>query len=198
MLLSGRPFFIHRATTHKKPANMKIIFFILLITVSCKKNNSSNTSITYTIGQSFGGGKIFYIDGTGKHGLIVAINDQSISAEFWDNGSHVQTNATNTTDGLSNTTQIINVIGNTGSYAAKLCRDNQGGGFTDWFLPSIDQLSYLYSQRTVLGGGFSNNYWSSTESAPDYSYVQIFNFLTGAKATQSRVAKSWVRAVRAF
>lgn len=69
---------------------MKVIFFILLFTVSCKKNNDSNTSTTYTIGQSFGGGKIFYIDGTGKHGLIVAPNDQSLSAVFWDNGSIVE------------------------------------------------------------------------------------------------------------
>ena len=154
--------------------------------------------MTYTIGQSFGGGKIFYVDGTGKHGLIVAINDQSLSAEFWDNGSHIQTNATSTTDGLANTTQIINVIGNTGTYAAKLCKDYQGGGFNDWFLPAIDQLSNLYSQRNVLGGGFSDNYWSSTESTPIFNNVQIFNFLTGVKTTQSRVAKSWVRAIRAF
>ena len=61
---------------------MKFILFILLITVSCNKNNSSDTPVTYTIGQSYGGGKIFYIDGTGKHGLIVAINDQSLSAEY--------------------------------------------------------------------------------------------------------------------
>ncbi len=173
-----------------KHTNIIIIFFFLLFAVSCKKGGSSDNSTTYTIGQSFGGGKIFYIDGTGKHGLIVAVNDQSLSAEYWDNGNHVQTNATSATDGSANTTQIINVIGNTGSYAAKLCRDYQGGGSNDWFLPSIDQLSNLYSQRTVLGGGFSNNYWSSTESATDYTYIQIFNFLNGVKATQSRVAES--------
>ena len=112
--------------------------------------------------------------------------------------SIVQTNATSTTDGLANTTQIINVVGNTGSYAAKLCRDFNGGGFNDWFLPAVDQLGSLYSQRDVLGGGFSANYWSSTERTPDYGNIQGFDFLNGTAKSLNRVTKSWVRAIRAF
>ena len=178
---------------------MKYLFFLLLITISCKKQDTSSNPITYTIGQSVGGGKVFYIDGTGEHGLIGALNDQSISPEFWDVGSHIQTNATSSTDGLANTNTIISVIGNSGTYAAKICKDYRGGGFSDWFLPSYDQLQTMYTQRiTVFGGGFSYNYWSSTEASPIYNNVIGFDFQNGVQLIQNRFAKSWVRAIRAF
>lgn len=34
-----------------------------------------NTPITYSVGQLFGGGIIFFVDNTEQHGLIAAIND---------------------------------------------------------------------------------------------------------------------------
>ena len=89
---------------------------------------------TFTVGQTFGGGKIFYIDGTGQHGLIVAPSDQSLTPQPFSLGTfgtHVTTGATSSSNGSSNTTLIISIQGNTGSYAAKLCRDYRGGGFSD-------------------------------------------------------------------
>ena len=36
----------------------------------------------FFIGQNYGGGIIFYIDGTGQHGLIAAPSDQSAGVEW--------------------------------------------------------------------------------------------------------------------
>jgi len=84
--------------------------------------------VTYTagidIGLSYEGGVIFYVDGTGNHGLIAAVSDQGTGI-LWAPASlaNVITNASSSTDGAGNTTKIINTYGNTGTYAAKLCRD---------------------------------------------------------------------------
>jgi len=46
--------------------------------------NEVSFTTTYYIGQSYGGGIIFYIDGTGQHGYISAASDQS-GGETWSN-----------------------------------------------------------------------------------------------------------------
>jgi hypothetical protein len=91
------------------------------------------TTSSFAIGQTYGGGKIFYIDGTGQHGLIVSPSDLS-SGITWYNSSvgGIITNATGLAIGTgdANTTNIIAAQGNS-SYAASLCRlFFNGGGFT--------------------------------------------------------------------
>ena len=88
------------------------------------------------IGQSYQGGIIAYIDSTGQHGLIAATADQSEGIQ-WYNGTNIVTGATGTAigTGLTNTNAIIAAQGS-GSYAASIARDYNGGGYTDWFLPS--------------------------------------------------------------
>ena len=46
--------------------------------------NEVGFTTSYYIGQSYGGGIIFYIDGTGQHGYISAASDQS-GGETWSN-----------------------------------------------------------------------------------------------------------------
>lgn len=185
---------------------MKGIFLIgilfMLSFCSCKKSSqpTPSTPVTYTIGQLFGGGKIFYIDGTGQHGLIVSLSDQSLTIQPYSPGAwygnHVLTGATSSSDGSTNTTKIISAQGNTTSYAAKLCRDYRGGGFSDWFLPAKDQLYQLFVQMTVLGGGFSTVYWSSTEADIDSGW--ILKFTDGLFEWSPKHGGRYVRAIRAF
>jgi hypothetical protein len=164
--------------------------------------------VTFTtgiaIGLTYGGGIIFDIDGSGQHGLIAATVDQSTSMT-WAPGNlfTTATGASSTTDGAANTTKIISVYGNSGSYASKLCRDYRGGGFTDWFLPSSSQLQALSSYQDVVGGfpahSFASafNYWSSTEydyfRALDQNYNYTFNYNNPQKNQLN-----YVRAIRAF
>jgi hypothetical protein len=123
------------------------------------------TTAPYYIGQSFGGGLIAYLDNTGEHGLIVA-SSNFFGGKTWSNGNNSATGATGTAigTGQSNTTMIVSSLGSSGIYAAKLCDDLVLNGYSDWFLPSKDELNLLYLNQSALG--LSNQtlmLWSSSE-----------------------------------
>ena len=148
------------------------------------------------IGLSYQGGIIAYIDSTGQHGLIAATADQSEGIQWW-NGTNIVTGATGTAigTGLTNTNAIIAVQGS-GSYAASIARDYNGGGYTDWFLPSKDELNQLYENKTAISGFTDAWYWSSTEFNNDVAWLQIFS--NGNQNDDIKANTYYVRAVRAF
>lgn len=49
-----------------------------------------------------------------------------------------------------------------------------GGGKTDWFVPSKEELNLLYRQSAVVGGLLSDTYWSSSKADADYAWNQLF------------------------
>ena len=164
------------------------------------------TLTVLSIGSSYQGGKIAYIDATGQHGLIAAPSDlmtggpvifQTLFA--WWNGFYTITGAiTLLGSGQSNTAKIVASQGNTGTYAAKLCNDLILNGYDDWYLPSYSELSYLYDNRNAIGGFSSVVYWSSTELNTNDQWAWTFNFGTGQPTTDGKEVAHRVRAVRAF
>ena len=153
----------------------------------------------FKIGQSYQGGKIFYIDSSKQHGLISAPSDQTVgfTGIQWYNGSFVTIGATGTAigTGQANTTAIVKAQG-PGSYAAKLCDDLVLNGYTDWYLPSKDELNQLFLNQAVVGGFASSFYWSSSENDNFNAWYQIFG-----NGNQYDIGKYYtlaVRAVRAF
>jgi hypothetical protein len=160
-----------------------------------------------TIGQYFQGGIVAYIlgpsdpgyDANTQHGLIAASSDQSAGIH-WYNGAFTTTGATGTEigTGLSNTNKIISIqLGTTTSYAAGLARAHKGGGYTDWYLPSKDELAKLYEMKQLGFGGFADDfYWSSTEDY--YATAWYLDFNTSGQGNDYKSATYYVRAVRAF
>ncbi len=65
-----------------------------------------------------------------------------------------------------------------------------------WHLPSKNELSWLYEQKTVVGGFANDGYWSST----DYSNTLVWDqyFGGGYQYYYTKTADDLVRAVRAF
>jgi hypothetical protein len=165
------------------------------------------TTATYAIGDTHQGGIIFYLDASGKHGLIAAPSDQSTSAAWW-NGSYVDTYAYGNGIGAGegNSQGIRRWQGICSScYANELCQDLNLGGKTDWYLPSKYELNLMYEnigQGNALGlgniGNFANNYyWSSTEIDNFDAWDQYFS--NGSQSSNNKnYAFSRVRAVRAF
>ena len=181
-----------------------IYLFLALLIVSCSSDDN-NCDDTLAVGQSYQGGIIAYIDSTCQHGLIAATEDQSEGLKWFNypitypfetgaSGAGIGT-------GLTNTNAIIAAQGS-GTYAASIARDYNGGGYTDWFLPSKDELNTLYVNRAAIGGFTDYSYWSSTESVTgdtrEYviAWTQYFN--DGDKVLTNKAGTSPVRAVRAF
>jgi hypothetical protein len=69
-------------------------------------------------------------------------------------------------------------------------------GYSDWFLPSKDELNQLYLQKNVVGGFANYFYWSSSE----YNYYKAWgqDFSAGYQGYDGKGNPSNVRAVRAF
>ena len=153
--------------------------------------------VTAYVGMSYGGGKVVYVDETKMHGLIAALADQSTGIQ-WSNGSLIATGATLTAivTGQANTAKIVQVQGNTGSYAAKLCKDLNLNGYNDWFLPSKDEFMELYENRELIGGFSEEWYWTSSEENGNTAHAQHIGF--GNRGEFSKNNTHRVRAVRAF
>ncbi len=174
-------------------------------TVTAADASTQTYTVTVTvaaavIGQSYGGGKIAYIDGTGRHGLIAALADQALYTP-WSNigatliGPTAQGTAIGT--GQANTTAIVSQAGCT-SGAAYICDHLVLGGYSDWYLPSVDELNQLYLNRAAIGGFFAAGmpYWTSTEYGADGARTQSMD--TGVKGVQAKANGPDVRAVRSF
>ena len=67
-------------------------------------------------------------------------------------------------------------------------------GYTDWRLPTKDELATLYNERNTIGGFTTSSYWSSTHDGY-YSYWNQ-DFSNGAQYTKSGGSSLRCRCVR--
>ena len=137
---------------------------------------SENNNITesdnsrHFIGEKFGGGVVFYVTSGGVHGLICSTEDLGRIAWNPNSGdSHNYTpSATGATEtgvgsGRANTKMIIDVLGDNDNAASK-CKNYNGGGYNDWFLPSKEELNKIYINKSRLNDMVNDFvYWSSSE-----------------------------------
>jgi hypothetical protein len=154
----------------------------------------STLPAAFYIGQSYGGGIIFYIDGSGNHGLIVSASNLG-NAKWGCEGTSIPGTSTAIGTGQANTTTIANGC-STAGIAARICNDLVLNGYDDWFLPSKDELNQLYLQEPVIGFLPYGNYWSSSEYNADNAWHQNLRF--GNQFEDYKSLFYNVRAIRAF
>jgi hypothetical protein len=225
-----------------KNHNVKFIaFFLAIILVQTKimvvANKSSPESCivinsesrqTYDtihhVGELFAGGVIFYVDVTGQHGLICSLSD------IKDPDSYRLFNRQDpkALKGHPDSTFIINMVFavDNPEHAQELCDNytnpNYGtGAFSDWYLPTRDELEILYRVKDQINKVLENydevltdplaeyrNYWSSTkfyDQLYDVHAICIvpfhggsFSFLAWDRNSKHPPGQYYVRAVRSF
>jgi hypothetical protein len=152
----------------------------------------------YVIGSIHAGGLVFYNDGNG-HGFVCAQSDQSTSASWGCTGTAIVGTSTDINTGAANTNAIVTGCAEA-SFAAKICSDLSLESYTDWYLPSLDELKLMYTNLHKKGyGNFSttNSYWSSSQYNASLAWYAIFGFNpTYAETTKNY--NFYVRAVRSF
>lgn len=156
-------------------------------------NTASNGS--HYLGEEYLGGIIFYLykgsDGL-QHGLVVSKTETSVYWQF----TFTLTNADRTEDGLYNTGLMV--------YSnAKIWVQGLG---PEWYLPSIDELSLLWSNRFFVNKTARSigsallitdaNFWSSSEYNTNSAYY--FSFLNGVSGCYGKNTNFTVRGIRAF
>ena len=154
------------------------------------------------IGESFGGGIVFYVYDNGKHGLIVSTEDQGTEVKWYNGGTYITTNAfrDGVNAGLLNTERIILIQG-AGNYAAQIAANYKGGGYGDWYLPSAYELGLLHIQRALFftGSNVIYNYYSSNENPSNNKQVMCYKFTPTMYNTYlDKLNTLRVRAIRAF
>jgi len=128
------------------------------------------------IGMAYGGGTIFYLDETGRHGLIAATED--LGPAPWGCFGTAISGARSHEDGYANTQAILEACPEPG-IAARLCdqyvkreKGDKGKKYSDWFMPSGSQFSLLV-QNTGAVGFCGKTYWCSTEEPAGFQAAPV-------------------------
>ncbi|MDB9989901.1 DUF1566 domain-containing protein [Flavobacteriales bacterium] len=201
-----------------------LMFSIVLLGSCSKKECTDPLAINYDvdatkddgscefieIGDSYQGGIVFYLDSNNLGGLIAAPTDQSNAAEWGCQGTKISAGGTVIGIGNQNTIDIEAGCTTVGT-AADICANLTLGGYSDWFLPSKDELNEMWKNLADSDGDGTNTgpsdpnnlgsfanlaYWSSSETDNDEAWGQIFDL--GIQDYGDKVTTVYVRAVRAF
>ncbi len=156
------------------------------------------------IGDLAHGGIVFYIFQPGdagyvegeKHGFVCAENDQSSEA-YWDCSFTILGTSTDINTGAANTNTIVN----NGSmvHAPLICYNLDLNGYTDWYLPSKDELNLIYvNLKTQNIGNLSNALYTSSSEYSDYG-AWSQDFSNGSQHYRDKCNEpAYLRAVRTF
>ncbi|MDR2537577.1 MAG: DUF1566 domain-containing protein [Treponema sp.] len=164
----------------------------------------TRVDFTYYVGAVGPAGGVIFYDKGNTIGGWQFLEAAPASTEFvapW--GAYLKTiNNTETAIGTGkrNTDLIVfflRRIGESGK-AAQLCDDLVYGGYSDWFLPSRDELDAMYKNLKLKGwDNFGSGwYWSSSETDRGYAIEQQFS--DGKQGIYLKDFSSSVRAIRAF
>ena len=155
------------------------LVLLYVLSNSCTKETVPQEVVK--LGDTLQGGIVAYIllpgdpgyDQKVTHGIIAGPKDTTQGILPWSvNDTLIMgkqiTGAVGTSigTGLANTEAIVVVQGE-GNYAAKFCFDLEYNGYSDWFLPSKDELNILNDNALYIRGftyyPAENYYWSSSE-----------------------------------
>jgi len=163
----------------------------------------ASVGFAHYVGELYGGGIVVSVwkENGFEKGLIASLTDLSNAQWSSNTKTEVGVTAQSPLDGQANTNAIV-ANGDIGG-AAYLCDNYSAGGFSDWYLPAIYELSQCYTAafivNAILGddNGFHQfGYWSSTEFGATDAWNWYFH--TGYTFAYPKSSSPNVRAVRKF
>ncbi len=192
-------------------------------------NGTNGTNATLTCAQGGacvigdtgpGGGKVFYISPT-PNTTATPWRYLEVAPSGWFDGTPndpkpkwCSSNSSflpNMVDGSGSSVQTKTSIGsgylntkimlaNCTYGAANVAASYQGGGKSDWFLPSKDELYRIYYEKIAAGmPDIGGHYWSSSESSENASFAWEQGFYGDANANNKNSSGFYfVRPIRAF
>lgn len=176
--------------------------FVVLFAVSAAAFGQA-TSIAKIGERGPAGGIVFYDKGSASAGWryleAAPITQTDRNGIQWLSDSFVEVKTSTAVGmGKANTEAIIAAQGN-GNYAATLCKNLKIKGFSDWFLPSKDELNLMYTNLKKKGlVSFGEGvFWSSSQSYDNY-YAWVQYFSKGTQEYNAKDSRYGVWACRAF
>ncbi len=149
---------------------------------------TTSSTPTLVLGQKYAGGNIFYLDGTGQHGLT-ASTDNTSAVPWGCFGTLIGSGAQNSAVGYghSNSQAIINGCNDTYS-AASICTMIGSGYYYDWYLPSVEELRLVFQNLIDenVPSFSTNEYWTSTEYDAGKAY-----FLDSSTGQKTGIKDAW-------
>jgi len=183
--------------------------YVFHATTAIKAPNANGGFIHY-IGELYGGGIIIDLwkENGVEHGLIASLSDLSTGAR-WSSNFNMELGLFKfiLSSGEAYTDSIVSAGDISG--AAYLCHNYSGGGFTDWYLPSLIELEQLRKAvpiiERVLGANGSLSglrYWSCVEndtfSSPEAFTLHMSIDMMSQPDIRDKDELNHVRAVRRF
>ena len=168
--------------------------------------------LIHTIGESYGGGIVFFVYDGGQHGLIAATADypsQYSTSINSGNASYVSYKGDGLLAGYKNTISFSNnytpLNSNTGMEAIMKDASNgytaifNGVSLGDWYVPSKYELNLMYLNKSIIGG-FTSTY-PYPSSSTNGTAVWFQNFINGSQLNQAGTNGNvtfFIRLIRAF
>jgi hypothetical protein len=161
-------------------------------------NFTTTNTPTITIGETYQGGVITYVDGSGIHGLIAAPTDLG-DYKWGCEGTSISGTSTGYGTGLNNTNSIFLQCGFTVN-AARACYNLTLNGKSDWYLPSKDELDILHTNMYLnnIGNFKTTRYWSSSQYNNSRAWCQLFNLELNQLHYDKDLIPYAVRPIRSF
>ena len=154
----------------------KFAFTLGALTKGQYRYEVTENPATYAAGDFVQGGLYTFTDS--GYAYITAEADQSTSAQWGCQGTLILEGATPEAigQGVINTPTIVATCATAG-IAARLADQLVLNGFSDWFLPSLEELGMMWTELASAGlGSFVNqSYWSSTQADATQAYTVDMN-----------------------
>ncbi len=159
--------------------------------------------ISIVPGVFFQGGYVVDYDASSQTGLIIADSDILLGGrdtfKWGCRGTDVSLTADDSGMGTESTNAILEVCLAVPT-AASMCDSYVKNGFTDWVLPTSDDLEKIYLHRETLRAvdGFkdltSDMYWSSSQNSADEA--KGMRWTEGNISSEDKLSEHRLRAVR--